>query len=284
MQAKKEVEPSSFKAEGFFDDDEEEDGGADDALGVMGSAMKKGLGDAMGKAGSLTDKLGDKLPVSSDKLDGIKSMTGKLGDKVSSDKLDGIKGMSVSSATGALTGGLTSVMNMSGVSGVTVTDHDLSMGEEAPLSIKANAKAIYHVPVKQAEGALMWNFTVGKDVVGDIRFSVTFKSNSATASEDAEAIDGWADSRHDAEEGSKKGMYTPTEDGVLNLEWCNAHSKMRSKTVLFRVRLMSDIVREQMEQIEAKQEEMRKIEEESANSDLGFGKGGAQKKKKGFGM
>ena len=205
LQAKKEVEPSSFKAEGFFDDDEEEDGGADDALGVMGSAMKKGLGDAMGKAGSLTDKLGDKLPVSSDKLDGIKSMTGKLGDKVSSDKLDGIKGMSVSSATGALTGGLTSVMNMSGVSGVTVTDHDLSMGEEAPLTIKANAKAIYHVPVKQAEGALMWNFTVGKDVVGGIRFSVTFKSNSATASEDAEAIDGWADSRHDAEEGSKKG-------------------------------------------------------------------------------
>eukprot|EP01052_Picozoa_sp_SAG31_P003026 SAG31_NODE_112_length_24420_cov_19.787550_6_plen_262_part_00 len=135
------------------------------------------------------------------------------------------------------------------------------------------------MPVKESDGALMWEFAIEKD---DLQFSVSFTSYAAAASEQDTKIEGWDDSRHDASEGGKKGMYAPEADGTLNLEWNNAHSLIRTRTVSFRVRLMSEIVREQMEQAEAKQEEMRRVEAESEQSNLSFSKGGA-KKKKGFG-
>eukprot|EP01052_Picozoa_sp_SAG31_P003025 SAG31_NODE_112_length_24420_cov_19.787550_5_plen_1299_part_00 len=144
----RETNEHGFSASNFFNDDSDEDDTGDDALGSMGSVVTKGIGGAIGKtaaarrgsisvAGNLSEKLG------------VTGVADKLGDRlpVGTDKLEGIKNISVSSATGVLSSGLSSgagalssgagaLMNMSGAKEVTRTEHDLAMGEQCKIQIK----------------------------------------------------------------------------------------------------------------------------------------------------
>ena len=146
-------------------------------------------------------------------------------------------GLGGASTAGALlsTGLTDGALSMAGE--VTEEEFETLMRDETTVTIPARARYTYKVLVISMMGPLIFNFTIVKY---DIHFSVKFLPTGGEAAE----IDGWEDGLREA--GSMKGMYAPTEDGHLELVFDNSRSLMYTRSVEFKVQLLSDTMAEAM--------------------------------------